>query len=386
MKTLTLMALAALVALAPIEIVAQTGCPIGSTQDSIVYTQTITNITAQNTVVSFPQAATGISTFSGVTLRVWVNTSQSFLLVNRELVDVADYTVDVDRQTKVTGNGLNSPVVDSLKSYGPYMLNAFGAEGSSMTVGPDSPFRQTLLIASTANVVPFTGTGTVSVTYNNKGLIGVNGSDNYSVQVNSNTSATFEITYYFCTASNLPTLFDDLQVRKEGANAILNWGTRSESEGMAYRVEASEDGDHFRSLGIVEGKGMNLSKYEFVEPLTTDAGKRYYRIAILYPEGNTALSMIRTLAWGIPTSAMGVYPNPAGRQFTVRFGQPMTSSTRLQLISMTGQILETHAVSVDKSSSVNVTLDRTYPSGAYIIKAISPDGRSGGLCRILLAD
>ncbi len=223
MKIPTLMALATLFALPSTETAAQTGCPIGSVQDSIVYTQTISNISSQTLVVSFPQAPASTSTFSGVTLRAWVNTAQSFTLTNLDLLTVPDYSVDVNRSTKFTGNGLNSNTAQNSSSYGPYALSGLGQAGSSVSVGPDSVFTQTFLSATTNNVTPFTGTGTVSVSYSNKALTGVNGSNNFSLMVSSNSTVRFTMTYYFCSASNLPAIFDDLQVRVANGNSILDW-------------------------------------------------------------------------------------------------------------------------------------------------------------------
>jgi Secretion system C-terminal sorting domain len=384
MKTLIQMAVASLCALAPIATHAQVTCPPGFTADSIVQTQTLTNVTAQNTVVSFAQTLPGTNTFTGVSLRAWVNTSESFQLVNRELVDVPDYSVDVDRQTKFLGNGLKSAVIDSLRSYGPYSLTAMGNPGSTVIVGPDSLFRQTLLTAYTANVVAFTGVGNVSVTYTNKGLIGVNGSTNYSVLVTSNTSVTFTMTYYFCSASSLPAFFGDLTAEKVGENGILYWNTREESAGLNYRVEGSADGVHFDALGTIQGKGSTKSNYTYTDPLPGDHGLKYYRIAILYPDGTVKYSVIRMLNWGSSRPGLGIYPNPAGRQFTVNFGTKQKGPIDIQLFNVTGQLLERHSVDAKDQTQVPVMLNRTYPPGTYVLQAISATGAVSTPSRIML--
>ena len=384
MKTLSKMAMACLFVLATIATHAQVTCPSGFASASIVQTQTLTNVTTQNTTVTFAKTLPGTSTFTGVTLRAWVNTSQSFQLVNRELVDVPDYEVDVDRQTKFLGNGLNSGVVDSLRSYGPYSLTPIGNIGSSINVGPDSLFRQTLLTAYTANVVPFTGVGNVSVVYTNKGLIGVNGSTNYSVLVTSNTSVTFTMTYYFCGASALPAFFCDLTAEKVGDNGVLNWNTREESAGLVYRVEGSLDGNSFEPLGTLYGQGLTKSSYVFTDPLHDDHGKKYYRIAILYPDGTVKYSVVRMINWGATRSGMGIYPNPAGRQFTVKFGTKQKGPIDIQLFSVTGQLLERHSVNAVDQSEVPVTLTRNYPRGTYVLEAISNTGEVTNPCRIML--
>ncbi len=384
MKTFTQMAIASLCALAPIATQAQVPCPPGFASDSIVQTQTLTNVTAQNTIVTFSQTLPGTKTFTGVTLRAWVNTSQSFQLVNRELVNVPDYSVDVDRQTKFLGNGLKSAVVDSLMSYGPYSLTSLGNFGSTVNVGPDSLFRQTLLTGYTSNVVPFTGMGNVSVTYTNKGLIGVNGSTNYSVLITSNTNVTFTMTYYFCSASNLPAFFGDLTAEKVGENGILHWNTREESPGLAYRVEGSTDGVHFDALGTIYGKGLTKSNYIYTDPLSGDHGQKYYRIAILYPDGTVKYSVIRLLNWGSPHAVIGVYPNPAGRQFTVHFGEKQKGPIDIQLFNVTGQLLERHSVDAKDQSQVPVMRNRTNPPGTYVLEAISATGAVSTPCRIML--
>jgi hypothetical protein len=253
--------------------------------------------------------------------------------------------------------------------------------------GPDSIFRQAFLTASTQNVTPFIGTGNVSLTFSNKALTGVNGSNNFSLQINTNTDVTLQITYFFCSAVGLPTLFDELQVKKDGDNAVLDWGTRSESGGMAFRVEASEDGNHFHGIATLPGKGLTLSKYEYVEPLTVISGKRYYRIAIISPDGVISYSMIRSLDWGgARTGGLSAYPNPAGRQFTLRLGKVVNHSVQWQLFSMAGQMLETHAIATEGYSEIPVSLNRNYPAGSYVIKLVSPEGGTDGLCRIVLAD
>jgi hypothetical protein len=307
-------------------------------------------------------------------------------LVNLDPSSIPDYSVDVDSKTKFIGNGLVSNIAQQTTTFGPYFLNGLGQPGASVIQGPDSIFRSTFLIASTQNITPFSGSGTVPVTFSNKALTGVNGSNNFSLQINTNSDVTFRISYYFCNAANLPVFFEDLQVKKDGNNAILDWNTRSESAGMAFRVEASDDGEHFQSLGTVQGKGLALSKYEYVEPLHTTVGKRYYRITMLDPDGGSTPSMIRTLSWGTVTSGMSVYPNPAGRMFTIHFGQPIVHSTQWQLINMEGQLLEMHVMLPEKTSDIQVNLNRSYPAGTYIIKTISPDGKTDGLCRIMLAD
>jgi hypothetical protein len=385
-KTLNTAIIIAILWCAPASLLAQCDCPVGNTPDSIIQTYNIPTLSLKTTYVSFKKAPPTVATLTCVTLKAWVSTGQNFQLRNMEDYFLPDYTVDFLRTTSFSGPGALKDTLSVNSSFGPYALEAYNQPGYFVNIGPDSPFQRTLLTSTTRDVVKYQGYDSVSIQYNNKGFNSVQGSDKYSFLANSATSVSFRMAYYFCNASVLPAFFGDLRVARNNGVAQIRWNTITESPGMIFKVEEGDDGTHFTAIGDVSGKGVDNATYAFAQPLPGSTGKKYYRIAILYPNGTLKYSPVRMLDWGMASGGISIFPNPAVGRFNIQFGQAMTGQLDIQLLSVSGTMLERHQSMVNRQMVIPVELDRDYPPGTYIIKVISNTDRSVSLAKILLGN
>jgi predicted outer membrane repeat protein len=155
----------------------------------------------------------------------------------------------------------------------------------------------------------------------------------------------------------------------------LQWQTASETGNSGFRVQRSDGGSSWTTLGRVEGAGTTdePQSYRFADANTPYAADSLqYRLAQVDVDGTVNFSDPVTVRFGNPNGLelLGSFPNPARSQATVRFAVPeqTTGDVQLELYDLLGRQVKT-IPAAEASGRVEQTLDvSNLPSGTYLLR------------------
>lgn len=196
---------------------------------------------------------------------------------------------------EINATGTGGTDYDLLTSTGPVLLG--GTLNVSLLGGFVPSIGNTFTILSATSV-----TGNFS-TQNLPSLP----SDRHWVVQYAPTSATLEV------AALLPVELQEFSVRAENEKVNLEWSTASEKNNRGFDVQRSFDGNLWKSIHFVDGKGFSNAenKYEYQDYPNTD-GTIYYRLRQVDWDGEFELSAVRSviLENGKGLGFFEVIPNP----------------------------------------------------------------------------
>jgi hypothetical protein len=362
------------VLLFPAFVWAQCSCASGTVPDTITYTANVPNLSGPSTYIYFPKLDPSVGTLVCVSLTGTVNTIQSLRFTNRELIEVSDYLIEFARTTKITGPGISKSALWD-QSFGPFALsgNPGALADSTILIGPDTPFNNTILSAVTSNVVPYQGiSGNVQFVYSNTGSATVvQGSNNYAMNISTVVSAKFKLTYYVCGKILLPNLFSNIQLTKDSKNILLRWSTLNDDLQSSYLVEVSKNGKDYEKYAKFAAIGNQVSDYSSSYPKThSDLGKLYFRIAVLNADGSIkGYSSVKIIqSEDVSTSNFQIYPNPIQQDFNLVFNTPVSGVMKIDLYAINGVLMESNLYKSLKQYNIPIQLKRRYAGGQYIIR------------------
>jgi hypothetical protein len=312
-----------------------------------------------------------------VNAKVYLTSVLRMRLENDEVFNI-DYTVRYQRKDTFGGPGINPSVVGSRnKNYGPYSLAASDgnpfAGPDFVAIGPDTIYNLKLYQATTTDVVPYLGTGTVDFFYKSIVNTFAIGSDVYALAVTSQNKLDFTMTYSYCNLSVLAANIKNFHAALGSNNDVfISWITQNEIKNNNYEIEVSENGGQFYTIGSKESSTADGSsakyeyQYHFDKPLT---GKLYFRIKQV--EGKaTRYSEIRTINAGhsaIP--ALSIYPNPVVRNINMEFDEPVSGDFSIELSNQMGQIVFQTRAKLSNNTGYEVLVNNPPPPGIYYLKA-----------------
>jgi hypothetical protein len=111
----------------------------------------------------------------------------------------------------------------------------------------------------------------------------------------------------------------DFTATAVGSTGLLNWTSWQESGSIKYVVEKSADSLNFYKIGEVPAINHtdSLQGYHFTDPQLAE-GQNYYRLVLLKSNGDSLVSMVRSLLYKEIPSYVQVYPNPTSGTITVK--------------------------------------------------------------------
>jgi hypothetical protein len=133
--------------------------------------------------------------------------------------------------------------------------------------------------------------------------------------------------FSFFTASDennpLPVTLVDLTGKLASGVAVLTWATRSESQNKGFHVQRSLDGQQFKTIGFVRGKGESNARFAYRFEDSSFNRYAYYRLEQEDENGITTLSNMIYLSdkSNNGLSDFTVYPNPTKGQVYFRLNQ-----------------------------------------------------------------
>jgi len=125
---------------------------------------------------------------------------------------------------------------------------------------------------------------------------------------------TIDSLYFSAGNSILPIQWSDFTGQINGEDVVLNWGTISELNDDHFDVQRSLDGQHFRSIGIIQGMGTSNIPHQYIyrdNVLKISSPVLYYRLNQVNFDGTSSFSKIIAVKMNSSNIRItNIYPNP----------------------------------------------------------------------------
>lgn len=167
----------------------------------------------------------------------------------------------------------------------------------------------------------------------------------------------------------------DFQARIINQQQIqLSWQTTNEIQNTGFNVLRSLNGQGFQKIGFVPANenGNAINEYRYQDN-DLRKGRHYYRLQSVESNGNTNLSKIVSMTTNQTGEVFKVYPNQVTFHFTIEFARNLTSTTILQLLSITGQSIRTIPVAAGALRQEIDISSLNLPAGTYVLQ-LEQDG------------
>ncbi|MBK8611188.1 MAG: T9SS type A sorting domain-containing protein [Chitinophagaceae bacterium] len=148
------------------------------------------------------------------------------------------------------------------------------------------------------------------------------------------------------TAVVLPIYIIDIAARRQGANVLVNWSTKSEQNSAHFEVERSYDGVVYINVGQVQAAGNSSIQrnYQFID-IAAPSKMLFYRLKLVDIDARYKLSDIRVVP-KLENTDMEflMYPNPASIGLNVVLNDVAAENMQLDIMNQTGQLVKTMQV------------------------------------------
>jgi hypothetical protein len=148
-------------------------------------------------------------------------------------------------------------------------------------------------------------------------------------------------------------------------NVTLKWVTASEINNDYFTIERSKDAVYFEQVLLLDGAGNSANQryYSVIDDLPFN-GTTYYRLKQTDFNGDFSYSKVVSVnntaiqeKWNV-----SLVPNPSSGYVSFRFEDEPVFPSRLQVVSLSGQLLREIEIS---ATSLNVDLS-ALPKGTYL--------------------
>lgn len=225
-------------------------------------------------------------------------------------------------------------------------------------------FYISVATASSGNATSILGGGNVTdfgaIDGNNVGCpscFGLSGCSLFDCQTNC---------IYDAFAPALPVELLEFNANRANKNVELKWRTSTEINNSHYEVEHSTDGENFRKLGIIRGRGTTTQaeRYSYTHYQPVD-GVNYYRLKQVDLDGQFSYSKIVDLDY-LEENSLNIHPALATDYIQLTTENDRSIRCFVILDSM-GKLTKQVSLS-GLSPSITVNID-DLPKGHYFIQA-----------------
>ncbi|HXA01040.1 MAG TPA: PKD domain-containing protein [Cytophagaceae bacterium] len=163
----------------------------------------------------------------------------------------------------------------------------------------------------------------------------------------------------------LPVSFVEFTAERSGKASLLHWITSSEKNNDHFKIERSENGLDFKTIGTIAGKGnsSSLNFYSFTD-ISPVSGKNYYRSVQVDIDGTETNTRVILLDFN--SAGVSLAPNPFQGNTTLSFMG--NDEVRIKVIDLSGRVLEMYT---RNTSENQVQVGSRLASGSYLIQVIS---------------
>lgn len=370
----TLVALVFIAAFIPQKLAAQCTCSGGLPATPLTYSFVLAPTMAAVSTLSFPQFDPSIGTLNCVQFRDTISGVSTTGVRNLDNTAKREYTFLLTVANNISGPGI-SVIQPFNKTYGPDSLDIFGLPGDTITYGPDTIFNNARRSVNSTSVASYIGLGTVNFTYTiNGGLISLEGGLNYRDQITTNYWGNFGLTYFWCPASPLATTIAGFTATDKGKYVHLQWQATNDQNNVTYEIQYSPNGTQFSPIGYKQVNSTEtgtVSEYQYQYNLSaSDAGTIYFRIKKTTPDGKVSYSIIKRVNLDAgATVGIQTYPNPVVNSLTLVFDENQTGNFMLELINITGQVIQKKSITLNANNLINLDLNSHPSKGMYFLRA-----------------
>lgn len=164
----------------------------------------------------------------------------------------------------------------------------------------------------------------------------------------------------------LPITLENFSVTKLSPDAALAKWTVGPAFGRGhFTLQRSTDGLQFTSIGTVPARDNNAfaENYSYTDNVPFQ-GTFYYRLAMVNAVGVIFYSPVDILTFGEPSGPVTLYPIPA-KDFLHISAPGISEARNIDLVSVTGQVLESFSISKLDGSTLSVS---RLPPGSYFVR------------------
>ncbi len=198
-------------------------------------------------------------------------------------------------------------------------------------------------------------TGTVNVTSNAVSVTGVTDFNSVWALVASSSPLPIELISF------------DARLNRD-RQVDVTWTTATEINNDYFTVERSRDGNHFESIGTVDGAGNSTGvlTYLFTDP-DPYTGVSYYRLKQTdYNNTFTRTEMVSVTITEDPGFQISLFPNPVVDQLTISAAEELQGAV-IQIVNSIGQqVLQTTSGSLDENNRMVIQTSGLAP-GVYFL-------------------
>lgn len=169
----------------------------------------------------------------------------------------------------------------------------------------------------------------------------------------------------------------------QGADAVLNWTTASETNNQGFEVQVSTDGTNFSKLSFLAVNTPNSStphSYQYRDVTVGKQGTRYYRLRQLDLDGTEsfvapqAVTFNGVVAQG--TSLQG-YPSPFSSEINLAMQATAAGLAMVTVTDGVGRQVRTWQPTLAAgASSLRLAELQNMPAGLYIVQVRYNDGQT----------
>jgi uncharacterized repeat protein (TIGR01451 family) len=155
-----------------------------------------------------------------------------------------------------------------------------------------------------------------------------------------------------------------------GRDAHLTWHTAQELNNARFVVERSFDGTAFGALGTVAGQGSSAQPHDYAY---LDAGVAvqaqnqpvYYRLQQVDTNYQATYGPVRTVRFGPPAVALGLWPNPTSDDATLDLSALPVGDYRVLVFDATGRTVYGAAA---MGGGLLALPTQPWPAGLYLVR------------------
>lgn len=147
----------------------------------------------------------------------------------------------------------------------------------------------------------------------------------------------------------------------------LSWTIQQTIDCLGYEIERSNHSQDWKSIGFVDNKATASSptSYHFIDKQAA-LGENFYRLKMLYKDGNAEYSAIRSIRIHSDMTEISVTPNPFNDKLQLTVQHSAVAPVSVLIFNANGQLIQQteHESTVDNSQNLELDMS-AFASGIY---------------------
>ena len=172
---------------------------------------------------------------------------------------------------------------------------------------------------------------------------------------------------------------------QEKHQALLSWQSKNELNLKNYQVERSSDGEHFKSIGLLNAKNSSNSTYRITDEHPNE-GINYYRLAIQENNGSISYSKVEIVVVEPKKSLIAVYPNPTTiSEAKIKFTNVNKGNYQVGIYNQMGKIVHQQPIEhIGGEATYQLNRSVKLSGGYYWMQVKDAQGKMVGLIKLIL--